>query len=364
MALEQSLKSVFARYIGLRSGLYFCLIMACVIFPSLARAEIVAHELRGLELSGNLEIAEGKSLEKDGVALIVHGTIGHHRMEIIETLQRNLLSRGINSLAVTFSMGLDARQGEYPCKLEHDHRHMDGVEEIGSWVSWLRIAGARKITLIGHSRGGNQAALFMGLHEVTKAGGLNAPAAQNIENYSIPDLNKGEGAWAAQGVVKIKYGNSYPAPDPIVKNLILLAPMSWTYEKARRTYSRRHKKLLGPLLKAAKKRAADFEGMMLIEDIGFLKCRKARVTVDAFVDYYAPNPYYFTPNILPYIKANTLVLAAGNDQVNTDLSAAMSSFPYQKNTEFQTVRDADHIFSGPSGVELSDKISAFMMRAQ
>ena len=333
-----------------------------IMMTSRVRAEIVSHELRGLELTGNLEIADGKSLEKDGVALIVHGTTGHHAMEIIQTLQQNLKTRGINSLAVTFSMGLDARQGPYPCKLEHDYRHMDGVEEIGSWVSWLKIAGARKITLIGHSRGANQAAIFMSLNAITAAGGLTAAQSDNIENMTMIEPETGN--VGPPGVVKIKYGGAHAKPDPAIKNLILLAPMTWTYDKARRTYSRRHKKLLGTILKTAKKRMDDFEGMMLMDNVGFLKCPKARVTVNAFVDFYAPNPYYFTPTLMPFIKENTLVLAGTNDQIIPELGDVMARIPYQKNMELQMINGADHFFSGIFSDELAEKIAAFIKRPQ
>ena len=95
------------------------LVISMMILSSTGRAEPVSHDFRGLELIGNLELADGRTLAKDGAALIVHGTTGHHRMEIIEVLQRNLRVRGINSLAITFSMGLERREGAYPCTLEY-----------------------------------------------------------------------------------------------------------------------------------------------------------------------------------------------------------------------------------------------------
>ena len=98
------------------------------------RAEPVAHEYLGLEVGGNLELVDGKSLAADGVVLIVHGSAAHHRMEMIASLQGNFRQQGINSLAITLSLGLQKRAGMFECKLEHDHRHADASDEIVAWI--------------------------------------------------------------------------------------------------------------------------------------------------------------------------------------------------------------------------------------
>ena len=356
------------QYMTLRRAAWIGLALSLSLMTASAsvHAESVSHEFRGLELVGNIELAGGKTLAKDGAALIVHGTSGHHRMEIIEGLQRNLKARGINSLAITFSMGLDRRQGAYPCTIEHDHRHMDGVEEITSWIAWLKISGAKRISLIGHSRGGNQVALYMSLNRIMAAGGLTAPVSENIESFAMPSQGEGAAANAGSvaGVVKIRYGGTFDKPDPMVKNMVLIAPMTWTYEKARRSYPKKFKKLLGPVLKQARKRKADDEGMMLMQGIGFLNCPKARVTADAFIDYYAANPYYFTPTLLPYIKTPVLVVAGDNDDIVPELPGAMSSLPYAKNVRLEMVSGADHFFRDFLAEELADKIAAFLKNAR
>ncbi|HTP82400.1 MAG TPA: alpha/beta hydrolase, partial [Alphaproteobacteria bacterium] len=45
-------------------------------FSVFAEAAEVSTPYRGLTLLGNLELADGKS-PKDGIALIVHGTLAH-----------------------------------------------------------------------------------------------------------------------------------------------------------------------------------------------------------------------------------------------------------------------------------------------
>ena len=84
-------------------------------------AEEVTQQFNGLTLNANLELADGRTLE-DGVVLILHGTMGHNRMEIIEASQRALLENGQNSLAINLSLGVDNRHGFFDC--ERPHRHL------------------------------------------------------------------------------------------------------------------------------------------------------------------------------------------------------------------------------------------------
>ena len=124
------------------------------------RAEEVRTDHQGLDVTGELSIASGKSLKQDGVVLLVHGSLGHDRMEIISAQQELLREAGINSLAITLSLGLNERRGMFDCSIEQDHRNEDAAEEIRSWVDWLKAQGVTNIVLAGHSRGGNQAAIY------------------------------------------------------------------------------------------------------------------------------------------------------------------------------------------------------------
>jgi pimeloyl-ACP methyl ester carboxylesterase len=124
-----------------------------------AQAESVQIKKDGLALNGNLSLATGKTV-KDGVVLITHGTLAHNGMEVIKAMQAGLAERGINSLAITLSLGLDNRQGMYDCAVPHKHMHTDSLDEIGAWLGWLKAGGASKVVLMGHSRGCAQTALF------------------------------------------------------------------------------------------------------------------------------------------------------------------------------------------------------------
>ena len=174
-----------------------------------ARAEEVTLEHGGLALNGNLALAEGRTLA-DGVLLITHGTLAHNAMEIIETLQDLLQEGGINSLAITLSLGLDDRHGMYDCATPHRHRHEDAVAELGAWVAWLEAQGAGDIVLVGHSRGGNQT------------------------------------AWhAAQGATSK------------VKGVVLIAPMTRQAGQGAPAYRKRFDRDLGPVLAEAQSLARD-----------------------------------------------------------------------------------------------------------
>src|SRR5262249_38106831 len=128
--------------------------------PASSNAEEVTLDYLGLELTANLETVSGKSLKSEGVVLLVHDTLGHGRMELMTALQEDLRDLGVNSLAITLGLGMDKRHGMFDCSMEQDHRHEDAIEEIVAWVQWLKEKGATSITVAGHGRGANQAALY------------------------------------------------------------------------------------------------------------------------------------------------------------------------------------------------------------
>jgi len=128
-----------------------------------ALAEEVKLEHDGLTLNANLETT-GDDWAAGPVLLMTHGTLAHGRMEIMATLQPLLQEYGISSLAITLGLGLDDRHGMYDCQTPHNHRHADAVEEIGVWLGWLTEQGAENVSLLGHSRGGNQTTWFATTH--------------------------------------------------------------------------------------------------------------------------------------------------------------------------------------------------------
>ena len=165
-----------------------------------AQAAEVELPHAGLTLNGNLELADGRTVP-DGVVLITHGTLAHGRMEITRSLQDLLRERGVSSLAITLSLGVDRRAGNYDCSVPHTHRHADAVSEIAAWVGWLKAKGATSVTVLGHSRGGNQTAWYAAEHR-----------------------------------------------DPVVNKVVLIAPMTQDAAATAAGYQRAFKKDVGPVV--------------------------------------------------------------------------------------------------------------------
>jgi pimeloyl-ACP methyl ester carboxylesterase len=295
----------------------FAAVIAAVFSVSPSLAEEVKTEHQGLDVTGNLEIVPGKSLKHDGVVLLVHGTLGHHRMEIMSALQELLRERGINSLAITLSLGLNERRGMFDCSIEQDHRNEDGAEEIRTWVYWLKTQGAANIVVAGHSRGGNQAAIY---------------AAKYL--------------------------------DKAVRKLVLIAPLAQTEGSAAADYQMRFHKPLQPVLAEAEKRVAEDDSMTLLTGVGFLNCDDARVTAGAFVNYYGPNQNLYTPSLLPFVKVPALVVAGELDPLTAELAPAIEGIPDTRLITFKTIRGADHYFRDLAAEDLANAIKEFVQQKQ
>lgn len=291
-----------------------CLAFAAIMLRP-AAAEEVKIESQGLTVLGNLDLAKGKSLKADGVVLLVHDTLAHHRMEIMSALQELLHERGVNSLAITLSLGLDARRGLFDCAIEQDHRNEDAIVEIKSWIEWLKQQGAANITLGGHSRGGNQAAIY---------------AAKQ--------------------------------PDPVVKRLVLIAPLADTPASTEAQFSQRFKQPIQPILAQAEKLVAEDQSTTLMEGVPFLNCDSAKVTAGAFVNYYGDNQNLYTPSLLPHIKLPILVLVGDLDPLASELVPAIQGIPEPKKITLETINGADHFFRDLAAEDVADRIKAFVER--
>lgn len=114
-------------------------------------------ELDGVTLNADLVSEPGV---RRPVFLLVHGTLAHKDMALIETLQEALDEAGQDSLAISLSLGVDDRNGPLDCSEYHQHRQEDALAEIGAWLDWLHDQGYTKVSLIGHSRGAALAGQF------------------------------------------------------------------------------------------------------------------------------------------------------------------------------------------------------------
>lgn len=284
--------------------LFICAVVLTVL-P--VNAEDIRLEYNGLDMSGSLELAPGKSLAKDGVAIIVHETLSHGRTPFLAELQQGLAQQGINSLSVTLTLGLDSREGAYSCSLEHDHRHQDGAEEIGAWVEWAVERGAKKVSLVGVERGASQAVLYIKLQQ----------KLQEEENAILEKLKKRK---------RKRRRKSEPAKIYLknISRLVLIAPLEVTSEKMYSDYTSRYKIDLGGNLYAAQKLVESQNEQELIEGKPFLSCPNARFTAAAFIDYYLPKPEHAVFENVSRFRYPVLVLMDGRNPLFSKYEAIVS----------------------------------------
>jgi pimeloyl-ACP methyl ester carboxylesterase len=244
---------------------------------------------------------------------MTHGTLAHGRMEIMESLQAALKDRGIGSLSMTLSLGLDNRRGMYECATPHRHQHNDAAEEIGAWLTWLRSQGVAKVALLGHSRGGNQTARFAATH-----------------------------------------------PDAPVTAVILIAPQTWGEAYAAEDYLNRYGKELAPQVERARQLDAEGKGGSLLNHVDFIYCPNTAATAAAFVSYYAPDERMDTPRLIPEIKVPVLVVAGSEDEVVKGLVEKMQPLADGQRVRLTVVDGADHFFRDLYADEVADAVQALL----
>jgi len=285
--------------------------LLALLFLLPARADEVTLKHAGLTLNANLE--KTASWPAGPVVLVVHGTLAHNGMELIAGLQPLLAAKGLSSLAINLGLGVGNRHGMYDCATPHRHRHVDAVAEIGAWIDWLKQQGTKQVVLLGHSRGGNQAAWF---------------AAER--------------------------------DDPALRAVVLAAPATWTAAEAAQGYEKRYGKPLAPTLEKAKALVAAGKGDTLMEQVDFVYCANTSATAAAFVGYYAPDERFDTPTLLPRINEPALVVAAGGDELVKDLPARAAPVADGKKVRLVTIDGADHFFRDLYAEDMVEAIAKFV----
>ncbi|MGE5155428.1 MAG: alpha/beta hydrolase [Bdellovibrio bacteriovorus] len=288
------------------------LTLTLALLAGAPQAEEVSLAHGSLTLNANLETA-GEDWQQGPVVLMTHGTLAHGRMEIMETLQSVLKDRGISSLSMTLSLGLDKRRGMYDCATPHIHKHTDAVEEIGAWLGWLQSQGVKQAVLLGHSRGGNQVARFAAGH-----------------------------------------------PDAPLSAVILIAPQTWSQDYAAADYQKRFGKDLDPQLEAARRLQAEGKGGEPMAPVGFVYCADTTATADAFLSYHAPDPRMNTPALLPEIKAPVLVVAGTEDEQVPGLVEKVQPQADGERVTLLVLDGADHFFRDLYAEEIADAVQALL----
>jgi pimeloyl-ACP methyl ester carboxylesterase len=250
-------------------------------------AQPVQIEHEGLTLNGNLE-SSGKDHRR--IFLIVHGTWAHSGMEIISSLQSLLSENGQSSLAITLSLGLDDRAGFMTCDSPIAANHGKAAIEIKQWIEHLNEDWA-EVIIVGHSRGGNQVALF---------------------NQAFPNSK--------------------------VSRLILIAPMSWNQKQSATAYKDDTGIPLDEVLLAARVAGSDSI------KANILQCKDIEVLATSFLSYYASKPNRNTPEILQSVDRPVLVFQGTDDAQAEGYRSQISLVSSNSLVEHYWIDGADHFF--------------------
>lgn len=230
-----------------------------VLIASTVLADEVTIESDSYRLNGDMVIADSQQLE-GRVVLIVHGTLGHKDMEVIESLQSVFQESGQSSLAINLSLNMDDREGFYPCDALHTHEFNDAVDEIETWIRWLTGQGASQIVLLGHSRGANQ-----------------------VVKHVL------QGVRSAQMAILL----APPATNAVASEGVLQAIDTGSIDDT-------------------------------LEGIDFLHCKNASVLASTYLSYYGPAADSDTIPLLQKVTVPTLVLSGSQDEVVPNLASRMS----------------------------------------
>lgn len=292
-----------------RMAAFIALLVAAV---SPAGAEPVRTMQDGLTLQGELKLAPGKKLS-DGLVIMIHGTLAHGGMDIMQALQATLAERGFSTLAPTLALGINNRQGMYDCAQPHRHSNASILREIDAWIAWADKSGAARIGLLGHSRGGAQVALY---------------AAEQGDKLAAK-----------------------------LDRIILVAPTTFDTSIAVADYRARYGKDFAAVMAQAEKLVAAGQGSSLMTDTDFMYCPKAQVAAASFVSYHRADGSNDAPSLLGRIKRPVLLILAGAEEVVKNLPEKLQSAAKPPHYTQAVVDGADHFFKDLYAEDLADLVA-------
>ncbi len=282
--------------------------LALVLLPTqLLAADSVKTQLDGRTL--NASLASTDAWPSGPVALLVHGTLAHAEMEIMASLRDMLHERGISALSINLSLGIDDRPAAmYDCPVPHRHTQTEAVDEIGAWMAWLEAQGAGPVLLLGHSRGGNQAA---------------------------------------------RYAAAHGSSDSL-RAVVLVAPATWDEGRTAEGYAKRFGQPLEPLLARARSLVEAGKGEELIGPIGFMYCEDTSASARAIASYYSEDPDMDTPRLLSKIAVPVLVIAGSADDTVVGLVEKTEPQADGDRIRLSVIDGADHFFRDLYAEEVAD----------
>jgi pimeloyl-ACP methyl ester carboxylesterase len=271
----------------LRIGVRVCAALAVLVPWAHGSPTQTTHD--GLVLNANYHVPTSA---RERIFLVVHGTWAHSGMEIVASLQGLLGERGAASLAPTLSLGQSDRSGFLPCAPEMLANHAAALAEIDHWVGFLQRQGWRSVVIIGHSRGGAQAAWYQA----------------SVRNR-------------------------------LVEELVLLAPMVWRESEVAAAYDAVSKVPLAEVLKDARG-----SNEQRIGPYRLLGCDDVLAPPSAFLSYYGASVPKHTPAILRDVAVPVSVLLGTADRITQWSDAERQSLAAKTNVRIIDVDGAGHFF--------------------
>ena len=272
--------------------------------------EITLHH-HGKMLNADLELADGKTLA-NGLIFITHGALAHRDMETLKNFRALFNDLGFSTFSINLSLGINNRHNMQDCNAEQRHKNNDAVAEISHWLAWLKKEGAKNVTLLGHSRGGAQTALYQKEHE-----------------------------------------------NNIVNAMVLLAPATKDNSDTEH-YKHRYNKDLESILTKARNLVAAGKGNSILKSIGFMTCRETDVSAQSFLSYYANQSRVDTPALLKSTNTPTLVVVAGNDKIVVGLDKKIAPLQHNKNIKMTIIDGSNHMFRDLNADDAVDSIVEFI----
>jgi len=262
-------------------------VAGCVLSLSTAALAQEAITFRGLD-------ADWYSAAGDTAVFLMHGTLAHNRMEIIQSIAEIVSAdHDLPVLAPNLSYNLPGRTGMLDCDITHTHKHFDALTEISHWMDYLAEQGFTRIVVAAHSRGGSQLAAYLA-----------------------------------------------DAPHPAIVGAVLIAPATFDAERQAAGYQRRYGQELIGLYAQAQAMAP--EAILTVP--GFVYCQNAQVAASSFLDYYRDDMRRDTPTTLTQIDLPVTVIAGSLDDVVEVLPARLQSMQLSDNVSFELLDGADHFF--------------------
>jgi len=280
--------------------------MKPMLLASLAAAPLAFAQtpIEHQNLSADWYDAEG-----DTAVLVLHGTLAHKRMEIIQTFAE-LLNDDYELPVLVPNLALNdpQRPGMVDCSVPHDHTHMDAVKELELWVEYLTQQGYSKVALLAHSRGGAQLAKYL----------------QN--------------------------------PDEAVVAAGLVAPATYSETKAREGY----KNATGSDLSGWLSQAQSMAGDAVMTVPRFVYCEDAQVTARAFLGYHQPSDQFDTPTLLREVSTPVQIYVGSEDDVVADLPDRLAQEALDLAGGIVEIEGADHFFRDLYADDVISEFTSFI----